>query len=151
TIPLKNTQAYEVAQVIKEVYREQINSSSLPGQGGFRFGGGGFGPGGFAAFGGRQNQNVDANGNPRAVNLSVSSLDQTNTLLLACSESMYKDIEQLVKTLEDAAKADGAKTVSVVPIKGIDPTLVQQAIDAIQGRPISSGLSGFGNFGAGGV
>ena len=83
---------------------------------------------------------------------------------------MHEDITRLVDQLEAAAK-DSTRTVKVVSIKGVDPILVQQAIDAIQGRrtvtptrPSSdngssgrrsgrsgdSGSSGFTPFGTGG-
>src|SRR5262249_13072139 len=71
--------------------------------------------------------------NPRAVTLSIGVDDRTNTMVLACSELMYKDISTLV-TKMDAASATSTRTVRVVNVKGIDPLLVQQTIDAIQGR-----------------
>ena len=74
-------------------------------------------------------------------------------------------LTRLVERLEASAQ-DSTRTVRVVSIKGVDPFLVQQAIDAIQGRrtptPSSSnnngssrrrdsgGSSGFVPFGTGG-
>jgi type II secretory pathway component GspD/PulD (secretin) len=131
--PLKNANVTEVATLIREVYREHINNNAVGmvvgGFPGFGFGGGGR----FGAIGRGQVQNVDVNGNPRGVSLSIGIDDRTNSLIVNCSEAMYKDIDKLVKQL-DLAAGNATRTVKVVPVKGIDPTLVQQAIDAIQGR-----------------
>src|SRR5205823_6588929 len=91
----------------------------------------GFGFGGRRG-GGAPIQNVDANGNPRGVDLSVGIDDTSNRLIVSCSEKMYKEIQTLVAQLDMAAK-DTTRTVRVVSFKG-DPMLAQQAIDAIMGR-----------------
>lgn len=140
-IPMKYASANEVASIIRDVYREYMNTNPQTGTfGGF---------GGFGFFRGGQNRNVDANGNPRQVTLSVGVDDHSNRLILSCNEKLYDDIKKLTDQLDNAAK-DSAKTVRFVPIKGIDPALVQQAIDAIQGRRTSSttptGTGGFGGF-----
>jgi type II secretory pathway component GspD/PulD (secretin) len=137
--PLKYASATEVAAVIREVYRENMNAvavnMSVGGLPGFGFGG----PGRFQ----RNIQNVDANGNPKQVTLSVGVDDRTNSLVLNCSDALANDIQTLVTKLDAAAK-DSTRTVKVINIKGIDPLLVQQAIDAIQGR-----RSNFSNAGGG--
>jgi len=145
--PLKSTNALEVARLIRDVYRESINNNpSITTVSG--------GPFGF--FGTQQRgtalvQNVDANGNPTGVTLSVGVDDQTNTLVLHCSQAMYEDIQKLVTQLEKAG-ADSTRTVKVMSIRGVDPLQVQQAIDAIQGRrPYNrAGTSGFVPSGTGG-
>jgi len=147
--PLKNTRAVDVARVLRDVYHESLNNNpSITTLGG--------GPFGF--FGTQQRgtgfvQNVDANGNPTGVTLSVGVDDQTNTLALHCSRAMYEDIRKLVAQLEKAG-ADSTRTVRVMSIRGVDPLLVQQAIDSIQGRRTPSanraGTSGFVPSGTGG-
>ena len=129
--PLKFATAHEVANVLRDVYREYMNNNpqatSLAGivatglSSRSPFGGG------------LQNMNLDANGRPRAVSLSVGVDDRSNSLVLSCSEALYKELKKLVDQLELAAK-DSTRTVKVISIKGVDPLLVQQAIDAIQGR-----------------
>ena len=150
--PLKNATATEVASTIRDVYREMMNQNAVVQVG---FGGpGGFG---FQSFRGRGQQtlNVDANGNPRQVALTIGVEDRTNTLIVNCSDALYEDINKLVKQLDEAA-GKATKTIRVVALKGIDPTVVQQAIDAIQGRRTNfrqgQGGQGFqgGGFGQGG-
>ena len=125
--PLKYASAVEVAGVLREVYREQMNNNPA-------------GRGAVAASfvaarlgGGPQNLNVDANGNPRAVTLSVGVDDRTNSLVLACSQAMYEDVKKLIDMLEEKAK-DTTRTVEVIQLIDVDPELVQQAIEALQGR-----------------
>jgi type II secretion system protein D len=139
--PLKYSSASQVADTIKDVFREQTNNNPLPTNGrGFR----GFG------FPGANNANLDANGNPRGVSLSVGVDERTNSLILNCSEAMKNDIQTLIDSLESAGK-DSTRSVKVLSVKGIDPDLVQQAVQAIQGRSQGSGTSGggFSPFGGG--
>src|SRR5262249_22478096 len=123
--PLKYATASEVVTVICDVYREQMNNNPRGGDRAFGVG-----------FGGARttptNLNIDANGNPRGVTLSVGIDDRTNSIVLACSEAMYQDVKRLIEQLETAAK-DATRTIKVIDVKGIDPSVVQQAIEAIQG------------------
>lgn len=146
--PLQFATATEVAGVIKDVYREYTNNNPQPAQGG-GFLGFGFPGGGFS------NANVDADGNPRAVRLTVGVDDRANRIIVNCSESVYQDIQALVDQL-DSGTQKATRTIKVVPLQGIDPLLVQQAIDAIQGRRAPStpsrmgqGASGTSPFGRG--
>src|SRR5262249_39716803 len=78
--------------------------------------------------------------------LSISVDDGTNSLVLGAPKSMYEDIKALVEQLEKAAK-DSTRTVRFVPIRGVDPSLVQQALDAIQGRTTNQNQGMMGQFG----
>ena len=141
--PLKYAQATDVASVIEKVYRESMNNNGRAGVVNTT-------PfGAFAAFGrgNAPNQNVDANGNPKGVTLTIAVDDRTNSLVIACPETMHEDIAKVVKSLEDNAK-DTTKVVQIVSVKGVDPYLLQQAIDAMQGKRTSVPATG-GNFGGG--
>src|SRR5262249_51833316 len=102
--------------------------------------------------------NLDANGNPRGVSLSVGVDDRTNSLVVNCNEAMYQDVKKLIDQLELAAK-DSSRTVRVVQLRNVDPMQVQRAIDAIQGRNSQTSLNnnrmggqgGFPSFGSGGM
>jgi general secretion pathway protein D len=151
-IKLFYARATDVANVIKDVYRESMNNNPSPGTLGGRR------AAVFTALGGGI-QNVDANGNPRGVTLSVAADDQTNSLIVHCNDALHAEILELVKQFELSAK-DTTRVIQLVPIKGIDPTLLQTAIDAIQGRPVArnngptsafntGGFGGGNNFGGG--
>lgn len=138
--PLRHANATEIATVIRDVYREQMNVNAISTQvGGFP---------GFGFFTSRfrgQGVNLDASGNPRTVALSIGVDDRSNSLVLACSQAMYDDIKVLVNELELRAK-DSTRTVEVVKLEGIDPVMVQRALEAVQGRqrgrPATSGVTG---------
>src|SRR5262249_4284861 len=107
--PLKYASAYDVAWTIKEIYSEHLNQTlSAVRSGATRntyFGWGGL------------NLNTDASGNPRPVDLTVTYDDQTNTIIVACNDAMYTQIENLANKMDDAAK-DSTKVWMAVPIKG---------------------------------
>jgi type II secretory pathway component GspD/PulD (secretin) len=156
--PLQYAVATEVVAILKEVYRESTNQagSALPTQGGFGFGGlGGFG---FGGFGGRNQQPLDALGRPKQVSLTITADDRTNSIIGMATELMAQDIGKVVEVLEDKAK-NSTKVVQLVPTNGIDPAMVQDVLDAIQGRtptsqlqqrPGGMGFGGGGPFGGGG-
>ena len=115
-IPLKYADVVDVEWAIKDVYREHLNNTlSAVQSGAYR-----------NSFYGATNLNTDANGNARPVDLTVTSVLGTNTLIVGCPKMIYEDIEKLAKQLDEAAK-DSRKVWMAVPIKGIDPLLIQQA------------------------
>ena len=62
--------------------------------------------------------------------------DKTNSLLLACPTPMYEDIKKLVEQMEIAA-GDYKQTVKLVRVPRRRSAVIQQALDAIQGRSTS--------------
>ncbi|HTK75774.1 MAG TPA: secretin N-terminal domain-containing protein, partial [Gemmataceae bacterium] len=141
--PLQHAIATEVATVLQQVYRDAMEAGSR-GRGGF----GGGGPGGVQ-------RATDANGLPRPAALSVGVDERSNSLILQCNDAMYNEVKTLVDTLEKQA-AGAVRTVRVVPIRGVDPNLLQDALAAIQGqrsatnRPGMTGTTGNGSpFGGG--
>ncbi|VTS06166.1 secretin N-terminal domain-containing protein [Tuwongella immobilis] len=154
--PLKYATASEVAQVIKDVYGQSTATTSTNNRvGGFP---------GFSFFGGgRGGQQQPAPAPTKAsATLNIGVDDRSNSLVIACTPPMFEDVKALIDQLEQSAQS-ATRTVKVVPITGVDPLLVQQAIDAIQGRrttPSTSrtggggaapgGFGGFGGFQSGG-
>jgi type II secretion system protein D len=145
--PFKSAKADDIADVIRDVYRDSMNSNNTTiGRGG---GGGGF------PFGGGQpaQRLTDSLGNPKPAQLTMGIQESTNTLIVHCSETLYKDLDKLTKQLDLAAQGS-PRTIRVVSVKGIDPELLQQAINALQGNAATSqnnrGGGGFGFPGMGG-
>ena len=64
--------------------------------------------------------------------LSIGIDERTNSLVLYCTTAMKDNIKSLVDELDKGAK-DTTRTVKIVSIQGIDPTLLEQAITAISG------------------
>lgn len=153
--PLQFAHAVDVASVIQSVYRESMNNNPTPIRGGSSsfglFGGSTFGGGfGISPFGSSSSRsqvmNVDANGNPRGVTLSLGIDDRTNSLIVACPTPMYEDIKKLVEQLEKGA-SDAKQVVKILNVKGVDPELVQQALEAIQGRTATGNRGSSSSFG----
>jgi hypothetical protein len=137
--PLKHAVAAQVAYVLRSVYREQVNGSLVPPAGnGYRgYGDVPVGDGSGARFAGRgRGWNGTDNGSPPAVTLAIGVDDRSNSLVLACSEKLKDEVTALVEQLDSAAR-EAAPTVRVVPLRGVDPVLVQRAVDALQGRSTS--------------
>jgi type II secretion system protein D len=136
--PLKYAQASEVADLLRNVYHDIINQNPTIQD----ISNGGFG----LAIAGSQNRNTDASGAARPVTLSIAVDDHSNSLIVNCTEPLFKEIKELADHVEAAAK-DNHRTIQVVRIKkGVDPVLIQEAVDAIQGHttsllPAGTGLS----------
>ena len=124
--PLKYARADDMYDLLSNIYHDQMDQnptlSDLSGRGGFA-----------RAIAGSQNRNVDASGQPRAVTLKIAVDEQTNSLLVNSTESLYTEINDVVQKLDAAAK-NNAKTYRIVQLKDVDPTVAEQIVDAIQGR-----------------
>src|SRR5438270_10598539 len=81
--------------------------------------------------------NIDANGNPRGVLLTMSYDNNTNSLIVACPTPMYEDIKKLLGQM-DAVAANHKQSVKFIRVPGVDPAVIQQALDAIQGRHLTN-------------
>ena len=148
-IDLKYAHAVDVAQVLQQIYRDNMNARSQQGGGGGAFGG--FGGGGFGGFpfGGAQMQS----GRPdqQVAPMSVGVDDRTNRLLIAASDPLFNDVSKIVEMLDKAA-ADSQELVRFVPITGVDPVIVAEALEVLTGRTTQQQGQqrvGFGNTGGG--
>ena len=105
---------------------------------------------GFGRGRGQAQQPLDTLGRPKQVTLTIAADEQTNSIFGTATGEMQQDIEKIVKEMEDMAK-NSTKVITLVPTPGIDPSLVQDVLDAIQGRTPTSqqGGMGFGGFGGG--
>jgi type II secretory pathway component GspD/PulD (secretin) len=145
-LPLKHATASDVASLVREVFPEQGRGVPTPTRGG--------GGDPRAAM----MQAMMGGGSPQPVTpvkqLSIGVDDRNNRLIVACPERMYKGIKKLVEDIDEASK-DTARTIRVVRVDGLDPVLVQQVIDAVQGRRPTrggtfGGIGGIGGIGGGG-
>jgi type II secretion system protein D len=139
-LPVKNADATEMAAIIRDVYRSAMSSGgNQPAPVFFPFA-----P---LPQGNQQSQRPPA--------LTVSVDDRTNSLILNCSEPLFKDIKALVEQL-DRASTSTTDVARLVKLGNLDPNVVQAAVLAIQGinpqqnRMGGFGTGGFGNRGPGG-
>ena len=134
-IKLKNTHASEMAATVKELYKPLTTAT----------GGGGGGPANpFAFIAGGQQQGGNQQRPPA---LSVSTDDRTNSLALLCTKTLYDEIKQFVESTDNAAASESTEVVRIEPIKGVDPTLLQQMVDAMQGKDPNLQQRGLGGLG----
>jgi type II secretory pathway component GspD/PulD (secretin) len=105
--PLQSARASDVAWTVKEIYREHLNSTlSALRNGATRdtyFGWGGL------------SLNTDASGKLRPVDLTITADEQANTVIVSCTEHVYREIKKLVDAVDKAAKK-----VPIGPRDGID-------------------------------
>ena len=133
-LQVENADASDVAYIVKEVYKSAMATTG-PSGGGQAF---------VLPFG-PQPQQQQGNQKPPALSITVD--DRSNSLVMVCSEGMYKDVKTLVENL-DSKEVSNTEVVQLVKLKGIDPQLVQQAVNAFQGIAPQQGRGG--GFGGGG-
>ena len=144
TITLKYTKAHDVAAWLKDVYqiqtKSQASDTTVGGLPGF----------GFSSFSSSRSSSgsssTTANANAQKSQLSLGVDDQNNTLILLCTDPMFKNVSDLVMKMEDAAKKS-PRTFRTVSMEGIDPVMLGQAIQAITGQPMTMTRSGTGSSG----
>jgi type II secretory pathway component GspD/PulD (secretin) len=130
-IPVEYADVEEVAEIVRDVYKEQIEGANPMGQGGSRGSsrdGGrdsGFNPlamlmGGAA--GGRGQQRVQ---------MSIGVDTRTNTLVVSANDSLFRQVETLVESLDQSAY-EAKRTVRVVELS--NATVVTQALSSLLGK-----------------
>ena len=131
--------ADDVAQILTTVYHDLTKGSASSGSsGGFS---------GFS-FSGYSSRSSDSSGS-RPAPLSIGIDERTNSLVLYCTPAMRDNIQSLVDELDKGAK-DTTRTVKIVSIQGIDPTLLEQAIAAISGTQSNNRRVGSSSMGSSG-
>ena len=136
-IKVNNADASEMATLVRDVYRSATASGTAGNAQQVAL------PFPFAQPQGQTNQKPPA--------LAVSTDDRSNTLILMCTEPLMREIALLVATLDQQTTAN-TEVVKLVRLGDLDPSLVQQAVLAIQGiNPQQQGRGGFGGGGMGGL
>jgi hypothetical protein len=132
--PLKNGNALNIAEVLRDVYREQLyDETSLPLRLEFT------GPAVLEILRGQVLSAVaSAARSVRSGTLWITADVPTNRLILACPEKTKIEIEKLVTELDDAA-LKAPRVVQVLRVQGVKPELVQRAIESLQGRRSTNG------------
>ena len=131
-IPVVYGNATEVAEVVRSVFAQQLFDNrrqqqqriNVPSFGGF----GGFGMGGGGGRGNNnQNQNQSSSGK-----LTVGVNVQTNSIVVSAPQEIFKEVERLVKSLDEAAAQQG-RSARVVTLKNASPEAVEKALGNLFG------------------
>ena len=131
-ISVDHADVEEVAEIVREVYKEQMEvPGAIPGitnRGGGR--GGNINPLAALVSGAMGGGATQANGRPREVQLTLGVDRRTNSLVVSASDSLYKQVESLVHSLDQSAR-EANRTVRVVNLKNGNSAAIQQALTAM--------------------
>jgi type II secretory pathway component GspD/PulD (secretin) len=138
-VSLRYARATTVAEVLRDVYRDQLGAPGQSNQGSDRndamqsF---------IAPFRGRNNggssSSESTNGRSRqagAARMSLGVDDAANLLVVAAPQALFLEVETVVRALDEAAR-DTRRSVHVIPIVGGNSTAVQSALGALVGSSI---------------
>lgn len=145
-IAVEHADVHDVYEIVKDVYKEEIEGgqNNPLGRGGGSSSGRDFNPiammmGGIA---GSQNSR-----NQKGIQMSVGIDTRTNTLIVSANDKLFRQVETLVKSIDDSARA-AKQTVRVMPLDNANSAVVSQALGAIIGKvKVSSTGGGSGRSG----
>lgn len=129
-IPVMNTKASDIAEVVQQVYQDRLVASpnAQPRQPSpedvIRAMRGGRGGGGGSRGGAAE---------PQKMSIGVDT--RTNSLVVSASQPLFDEVEQLVRTLDQATQST-AQATRVVTLKRTSPQSVQQALSAMMGDQV---------------
>ena len=142
-IPVFNTSASDVANVIKEIYAKRISGSDSGGgqggQGGRRQGmeqlmaamrGGRGGGGNLFGGGGQLGQTVEPD-------LTVGVDARSNSLIVSAPDPLFDEIKDLVEQLDEEATSANEVT-KVVTVNKANPDAIQKALSSLFGAQVAS-------------
>ena len=136
-IPLHNTQAEEVANVVRQLYQDRMAGQSGAGRPptpqdfimAMRNMRGGRG-------GGSQR-----GGQEEPAKLSVSADPRTNSLIVVAPDSLFQEVKDLVEQLDEAA-GDTSETLQVVTLQRANSETIRQALSAMVGSSVQFNRAG---------
>jgi type II secretory pathway component GspD/PulD (secretin) len=117
-IPVEHADVNEVYNIVSDVYKDYLSSGRS------QNGNNAVNP--FAAMMGGQNTNTA----PQLAKLTLGVDERTSQLIVSAGDSLFREIEQLVGSVDQSAK-DANKTVRVVRLESADPILVQQTLQSL--------------------
>lgn len=145
-IPVFNTQAEEIAQVIQQVYQDRMVSAP-----GSQFGGRGFGgPGGFmmamqqmqqmAQQQGQRGSRRGRTGSQReeTEKMSIGVDARTNSLIVSAPEALFEEVKELVEQLDQGA-TESNQVLRVVTLNRASPTAIEEALSTLLGNTVQMG------------
>jgi len=132
-IPVKNTQADEIANILRSVYQDRLVTAAGANRGPspqeiiqLLRGGGRGGPGG----GGRNQPQEEVQ------RMSIGVDARTNSLIISAPERLLTEVRQLVEQLDQKAATDSEETTQVVTLQRASPESVRTALSALLGSGV---------------
>ena len=127
-IPVEYADVNEVADIVREVYKEQT-ADGLGSMAGMFGGGGRGGRGGGNPLAMLMGGGGDDEDGP-SVQLSVAVDTRTSRLIVSAPDDLFTQVQTLVRDLDDAAK-DANRSVRFVTLKDADAAFVTQSLGAM--------------------
>ncbi len=118
TIPVRYADVNQVAEVLREVYRDYLEQPSPQESSRRSF----F----FRSFGSTSSRS-SRSGSNRRVRMTLGVDEQTSQIVVSCSEALFRQVRSLVEELDEAARA-AQRSVRVVALNNADTAAVQQAL-----------------------
>lgn len=123
SIPVEYADVNEVADVVESVFKESMQAEQ-PQPGGQQGGRGGFNPLAMMMAG------AQGGGKGRGPELTLGVDARTSHIIVSCNEGLYRQIEELVQTIDQRAK-EARQTVRVVPLATADPAIVSGTLSSL--------------------
>jgi len=144
-IPVLNTQADRIAEMVKDLYKDRL----IAGAGGQQGGGGPPSPqqfiemlrGGPGGPGGRGGGRSGTAAVEEVQKMSITVDVQTNSLVVSAPEPLLTQVEQLVRKLDQKALDSTNQVVVTRRLHNTSPTVVQSAVSAVLGESVQFGSS----------
>jgi type II secretory pathway component GspD/PulD (secretin) len=137
-IPVEHADVTEIAEIVRDVYKEQLEGGGQQQlQGGNR--GGGFNNPMAAMWMGGMGQQQPQGRGGRNVQLSIGVDTRTSHLVVSASDSLYRQVEALVKSLDESAN-QARRTVRVVSLQNSNSLVVQQTLGSLLGKVKTSSV-----------
>jgi type II secretory pathway component GspD/PulD (secretin) len=138
-IPVEHADVTEIAEIVRDVYKEQIDGGvQQPQQGGNR--GGGFNnPMAAMWMGGMGQQPQQPGRGGRNIQLSIGVDTRTSHLVVSASDSLFRQVESLVRSLDESAN-QARRTVRVVSLQNSNSLVVQQTLGSLLGKVKTSSV-----------
>jgi type II secretory pathway component GspD/PulD (secretin) len=138
-IPVQNSSASQIADIVKEVYQERLAGASRQRQ-----------PSpedfiqmlrGGSSSGSRGSSSSRRNPNDQLPKMTIGVDERTNSLIVSAPNALFEEVRQLVETL-DQATSESNTAVKVVTMRRSNPATVQKALTAIAGEKVKSQRQG---------
>lgn len=136
-IPVFNTQAEEIAEIVREVYQDRLVT------GGSNGGGRRPSPEDFIRMlrGGRGSRGSGGTQAEDLQKMSVGVDRRTNSLVVAAPDQLFQEVRQLVEQLDQAA-VETQQATRVITLRKASPEAVQRALASMMGDAVQFGSGG---------
>ncbi len=127
-IVVEHADVDEVAGIIENVFKDYMTApAAVPGGGG---GGGGFNPLAMLMAAGAGGGDAKQK---RGIRLTLGVDGRTNSLIVSADENLFRQVEVVVKNLDQAA-LEANRTIRVVTVNQANSQLVSQALGSLMGK-----------------